>query len=165
MWEIINRNWKMAQVKRGDTVLTSTKDSSSCRRVFVFDDFVVKFEPLGNSYQNKRELYFYQELLEPEDEEFFPKLLAHGVFDGDSFIIQERVDHTEIPTKEHEELLKYLTKKYLLDDLVFYLPNKDFFPKGYVANLAITKDGLKIYDIGIHDSVDFSYSSDSYIPF
>lgn len=166
MLEVVSKEYKKARVKKDGVILTSDSDKSSCREVFLFDDFVIKFEALGSHYQNKRELYFYQEILEPEDEHFFPKLLAHGIFDNYSFIIQERVENTETPTIKHKKQLKYLTKKYELDDLIFYLPGEGFFTKGYVANIALTKEGLKIYDIGIHnnyidgDEEDFSSFSD-----
>lgn len=163
MFEVLTRGYNEVQLSANGEVIRSNHSDTSSRQVFIFDTFVVKFDG-SNKWQNKREIHFYENVLEEEDAQFFPKLLGHGTHNGETFLIQERVEHTEIPTEEDEDQFRYLETKYGIDDVgCRAASNTPWNKEGYVCNCAITKDGLKIFDIGIsqHNWGDDEPSSSS----
>jgi len=118
----------------------------SSRRVFIFDDFVIKFES-GFGIQNRDELSFYNEVLEEKDAKYFPKILGFGQFEKWSFIVQEKVHNAKEADEYHIDTLRYLINKYELYDLIVSMNCA-----GNHHNVAITEDDkLFIYDIGMRN--------------
>lgn len=137
--------FKEVTIEVDGQVHSSGKLSNSSRNVFLFEDFVLKFESCD---QNAKELYFYQNTLEEEDAHFFPKLLGHGKHNGEVFLLQERVFESENrkPTKEDKAEFDKVVSKYEIGDLCMNLYGDGTF---YMCNCMMTDDGVKIYDIGI----------------
>lgn len=101
----------------------------------------VRFE---KGVQNAKEIDFYENHLQDEDRQYFPKLLGKGYYNGELFLIQEKVVSDTKATKADEEKLEELKAKYKLRDM--------WVERGYTGhhNVATTKDGMKIFDIGFH---------------
>lgn len=132
----------------GQKLSSKQKSSGVGRTTFLFEDFVVKFSRGSN--QNQNEINFYEKHLQPTDAHYFPKLLGYGTFnDGTrelSFIIQERVYDTVLFEEEtHGVDLKHIEKKYGFED--YYYSTRSI---GQNENIAVTKDGLKVYDMGFY---------------
>lgn len=151
--EVLDFTLCSATVKVDGVEVESHTNPSSCRTVFIFDTFVIKFDA---GSQNEEELSFYNDHLESQDAKFFPKLLASGYFQQVgvnrpySFIVQERViaSKRQAKRKDFQRFLQ-LKRKYWLHDILFAYKrdgegNQRFF------NCMMTKAGIKIYDIGMH---------------
>lgn len=150
MYQVIEHDGSEVLVETPKGRMSSSTDSSSSRTVYLFDDFVIKFERRG---QNAKELFFYQNVLEEKDAKFFPKLLGSGYYEGELFLIQERakpIDKKWASRKQARQY-QYLTAKYRLSDLTLIERKKTPYGRKYCDhfNLYITGTGLKIYDIGI----------------
>lgn len=146
--DIIKFDRKELIIKVRRAMVKNKVTSHSSRLVFVFNDFVVKFD---TGTQNSSEKKFYQELLDKKDAQYFPKLLGYGEFDGRTYLIQERVKGRSVKiTKEHADTLNYLQRKYKLWDLSpadvgDYTYKRD--------NFLVTSKGLKIYDVGYYGPI------------
>ena len=136
--QILNQTDSTLTILLDGKKMVSKQPSHSSRQVYKFKDFVVK---LTKRAQNKNEIEFYTKILQKEDEKFFPKLLAHGKFEEQTFLVQERVtDRTKKAKPHHIREFERLERKYGLADTDV----SDY----YLCNAAISKGELKIYDIG-----------------
>jgi hypothetical protein len=151
-------DYTRAEVIKGDERVVSYDKTSSCRTVYLFDEFVVKLD--NGAEQNATEIDFYENALEPEDAEYFPKLLAHGQINRgdwiDSFIIQERIEIDEFKqaTPAQISLCEYLRDKYKLGDLCLAgMVNSTFGTRAYTNHnvTPVGKDSILIWDIGFSD--------------
>lgn len=143
-------DWKQVTavtVKVGEQKMSSSNRSQSSRQVFTFDNFVIKFD---TGYQNGREIKFYEEYLDAADAKYFPKLLGQGTYGDYSFLIQERVKplDNQYAKRRDFQIFKRLTKKYQLSDLSFGEPVWNAPKKQHFFNCYMTREGIKIYDIG-----------------
>ncbi len=140
--KVDNMDELFLRVETGEGELYESDETShSSRYVYLFDKFVVKFDKMS-SIQNKAELKFYTEILEDEDRQFFPKLLASFEYDGGLVLVQERTDDVsgDIP-QDVVDLANGILYKYDITDIIF--------EKGVRVNAAYTANKeIKIYDIG-----------------
>lgn len=134
---------------------TGERGYNCCRKVFIFDDFVVKFEGNDDYYeQNKNELRFYNEILLEEDKKHFAKILGSGEQNGKLFLVQEKVvDTGERASCEQMAEFERLSENYGLEGDIE-------FDYEYRRNCALTSEGIKIFDVGlVQNSI---YNSDSW---
>lgn len=118
--------------------MVSKQPSHSSRQVYKFKDFVVK---VSTSAQNRNEIEFYTKVLKEEDAKYFPKLIAHGKFGKQTFLVQEKVmDRAKKAKPHHVREFEVLQSKYRLSDTDV--------SEYYLCNAAISRGQLKIYDIG-----------------
>jgi hypothetical protein len=156
MFEVIHKEMSRLELNTPKGELISEKQSHSSRLVFLFDDFVIKFEHLG---QTEKEIFFYENVLEPVDAKFFPKLLATGYHDNRLFLVQERVFPIsgKLASRKQFNQFNYLCNKYSLDDLVLrpkHLQELNLFKLEHF-NCCLTREGLKIFDIGNYTHEDY----------
>lgn len=152
--EVIVQSEAKLELSVNGKKMTSSSRGRGSRRVYLFDDFVVKFASENSDVQNRNEVNFYLDVLEKGDEKFFPKLLDFGWFDDQMFVVQERTFESEEGevTAEIEEQFYTLEEKYGFTDQCCY-------EGGTPINCMVTDDGLKIYDMGIYKDCEWSFDS------
>lgn len=155
--KVINCTADELEIEINGQLAVSKSQSHSCRRVFLFDDFVVKLD--NGACQNLNEIEFYEHHLEAEDVDYFPRLIDYHFTNDEynSVLIQERVEINEYQeaTRQQRKKLQYLIEKYNLIDLGFLNPKAPALCGFQDFNHNVTpigEDGLKIWDIGSRGS-------------
>lgn len=150
--DIISFDKDSIRIKVNGEVRTDGQKSHSSRQVFLFDTFVVKFDDCGD--QNEAEIGFYENVLKPEDDHYFPRLLGHGTCKNErgfdvSFVVQERVFNSKkVADAARLQELRDLKDKYKLYDISLSQSDSDNH-----WNALITEDDrLIVYDIGMRSS-------------
>lgn len=151
--QILDQTHNSIQVALNGNLLASSGCHRTSREVFLFDEFVLKFDSYGD--QNENEVAFFTDMLFDEDEQYFPKFLGHGKLNGMSYVMQERINvaDDQIPTMEQISLLAELIERYRIEDVGFMgMEYKGYFAgEVYCFNhnvVPVGEDGLKIYDVG-----------------
>jgi hypothetical protein len=139
--QILKKLGSTLEVMVDGVKMVSKTPSHSSRSVYKFKDFVIK---VSGSNQNKNEINFYNKVLKAEDAQYFPKLLAHGKFGRETFLVQEKVQERGTAKKKHVDKFNELRRKYGLSDIWISDGRKPL-------NAAIFKGELKVYDIGFRD--------------